>query len=170
MPPSPSRQMVTRKTFASTVVLLVVMMGASDWAVYDIARGPTAGQVKTQIDNEIARRSAVRDAEQAQTAKVARDRFCAVLSTVRRTALTNGIRTTLRCQASTPLQKPGVEVTIMPTAPNVAPTPSAHPSSKPTSSQHPTPRPTVTVTRTPRPPRPSPTPSCSLAHPLLCLL
>lgn len=140
--------MVTRKTFAVTVVLLVVMFGASDLVLLDVVQGPSAAQVKTQVDREIARRAAARDHEQARTAKVARDRFCALLSTVRRTPLTNGIRRTLHCQASTPLQKPGVAVTIEPSAPT---SPSPHSSSHP----RPTPRPRVTVTRTARP-KPSP--------------
>lgn len=159
MPPSPTRQMVTRKTFAATVVLLVVMFGATTFEVWQLERGQAH---KTDQRNR---------------------QLCAVISQLPADPIVSELRDALGCPRRMPQRAATTApMTVAPpalvttAAPAVTPSvmrsalrPTHHPSAHPTASQHPTPRPTVTVTRTPKPPRPSPSPSCSLAHPLLCL-
>lgn len=150
-----SEQTVSRKMLLLVVIGLVAMMGLSDLAVWQLSRAPSATTVKHQIDNELHARSVIRDRQ-----------TCALLSSVRRTQLTNEVRNALHCEASTPLQKPGVTVTIQPGMPSQHATPSRAPRPSPSR------RPTSHPSRSPHPssrPTPAPSPTRSLCLLVICL-
>ena len=120
----PRRAMVTRRVFALVVVLFVVMMGASDVAIIlEAPQGPSATDVKRDIQAELNRRAALRDQQ-----------TCSILATLPHTRRSDQVRHSLRCYQALP--------------PTASKRPGTTPSGVPRVVVVPTPGPTATATTT----------------------